>query len=140
MSLKVLLVSSGGGHAVQARLLKSAFTGYDVEHLVARDEGGALSECSLKTLWKVPTCLVKAARFLRKMRPDIVVSTGALPGLLTIFAARFFGAQTIWVDSVANARTLSISGRAARWIAHNSYSQWPDVAENSSVKYAGAVI
>lgn len=137
---RVLIASSGGGHAAQARLLIPAFKHHDVLHVMAGGQTAELRDCSISTIWRVMICLPQAVKLIRREQPDFVISTGALPGLLAIIAGRIFGAETIWVDSVANAQKLSLSGRAARLIANRSYSQWPDVAARSRVQYAGAVI
>lgn len=140
MMRKVLLVSSGGGHAVQAQLLRPAFEGHEVVHRIAGDGRSGLIDCSLSTIWRVPFCMRGAVGLLRREAPDTVISTGALPGLIAILVSRVFGVQTVWIDSVANARKLSLSGKVARLIADRTYSQWPDVARREAVTYAGAVL
>ncbi len=140
MSVSVLLVSSGGGHATQARLLRPAFQGHRVTHVIAGSRGGDLDDCSLATPWRVPRCFWQSWQIMRRERANLVVSTGALPGLIMLIVARGFGAQAIWVDSVANAKTLSLSGKVARKVAHRIFSQWPDIAEREGVRYAGAVL
>ena len=140
MRQKVLLVSSGGGHAVQARLLKPAFKDHELIHVIAGDAQGDLPDCSISNLWRVPACFQIASRLIRSAGADLVISTGALPGLIAIIAARVQGQTTIWIDSVANAKTLSLSGKVARVVAHKTYSQWPDVARRERVRFAGAVL
>jgi len=47
----------------------------------------------------------------------------------------------IWVDSIANAEKLSMSGRMIRPFADVILSQWPDVAAKyPKVEYAGELI
>ena len=75
-----------------------------------------------------------------KVRPDIVISTGAAPGLAFVFWGRIFGAKTIWLDSVANAEEMSRSGRIAKRYSSLWLSQWPDVAEVHGASYLGRVI
>jgi hypothetical protein len=50
------------------------------------------------------------------------------------------GARTIWVDSVANAEEMSMSGKLARRFAHLWLSQWEHVAGAEGAEYAGAVL
>ncbi len=74
-------------------------------------------------------------------RPEVVLSTGAAPGLLACLFGRILGAKVIWVDSIANTRKMSLSGRLVRPIAHRVLSQWPDVAARyHGVEYAGEVL
>lgn len=75
-----------------------------------------------------------------KERPSVVVSTGALPGLLCILIGRLFFAKTLWIDSIANVERLSMCGRLARHISTVTLSQWPDLSDPKAVLYQGAVL
>ena len=47
----------------------------------------------------------------------------------------------IWIDSIANTRVLSMSGRMIRPFADLILSQWPEVAARyRHVEYAGEVL
>lgn len=140
MTSLVLMASSGGGHAVQARLLQPAFADRQVAHIIAGGSGSGFRDCSLSTAWLIPICLWQAIWHVRRLRPELVISTGALPGLMAVIVGRLTGAHTIWVDSVANARKLSLSGKAARVVAHKTYTQWPEIAVREHVSYAGAIL
>ncbi|SFG89166.1 Oligosaccharide biosynthesis protein Alg14 like [Palleronia marisminoris] len=94
-----------------------------------RDEKGAALRCA----WILLSSMIK-------LRPDVVISTGALPGVIALAIGRVLGARTIWVDSVANAEEMSSSGRLARRFAHLWLSQWEHVAKASGAEYAGAVL
>ena len=71
---------------------------------------------------------------------DVVISTGAAPGLLCLPAARLIGARTLWIDSIANGERLSLSGRIARRLAHECLTQWEHLACEPKPKYRGAVL
>lgn len=77
---------------------------------------------------------------VRRIRPDVVVSTGAAPGLLCLFWGHVTGARTIWIDSVANAECLSLSGRLASRFATVALTQWEALAAASGPEYAGSVL
>lgn len=79
-------------------------------------------------------------RILLKERPDVVVTTGSFPVLVAIALARiFFGAKTIWIDSIANCERLSTSGAKARYFADVYLTQWPNLAAADGPQYWGAV-
>ena len=59
---------------------------------------------------------------------------------ITRYIARLIGARTMFIDSIANARELSISARLALGVADRVLSQWPRVAELTGAEYRGAVI
>lgn len=144
---RVLAVASVGGHWEQMLLLRGAFEGMDVTYVtndirLAQREG--LSPCyaiddtnrhhPLRSL----RCAWSAMRIIAKVRPDVVISTGAAPGLICIVAGRLVGARGLWVDSMANAERLSGSGRLARRLAHRVFTQWPHLAVEGEVEYHGS--
>lgn len=73
-------------------------------------------------------------------RPDVVISTGAAPGYVAIRLARIFGARSVWLDSLANAEQLSMSGRLARGHADLWLTQWPHMARPEGPHFLGSVI
>ncbi len=75
-----------------------------------------------------------------RTRPDVVISTGAAPGLFGILFGRLVGAKTIWVDSIANAERLSMSGRLASKLAHIALTQWPHLEATPSPSYHGSIL
>jgi UDP-N-acetylglucosamine:LPS N-acetylglucosamine transferase len=85
-------------------------------------------------------CALRLAWLVIRIRPDVVVSTGAAGGFLAIRLARLTGARTMFIDSIANARELSVSARLALGVADRVLSQWPRVADLTGAEYRGAVI
>lgn len=84
-------------------------------------------------------CLIASAKLVWRVRPDLLVTTGALPGLFCLIFARLLGARTVWVDSIANSDHESLSGRIARPFATRWYTQWPQL-EGSGRRYEGALL
>lgn len=147
---RVLAVASGGGHWIQLQRLRPAFEGCDIAFAsvfpdygedVAGHRFHLLPDATRRDVWKLPLLAFRAAALLLRERPDVVITTGALPGLVTLTVARVLtGAKTMWVDSIANAERLSTSGRQARKVAHMTLSQWPEVAAREGVECWGAVL
>ena len=75
-----------------------------------------------------------------RVRPDIVISTGALPGYMAIRLGKLFGARTIWVDSIANAHELSASGKHVGKFADLYLTQWEHLARDKGPLFKGAVL
>ena len=149
MTRRVLAVASGGGHWQQLMLLRPAFEGTDVLYLTTM--AGLPEAFGAAPARIVPDCNrdkpVEAARSaaavavaIARHRPHVVISTGALPGVIALALGKAARARTIWVDSVANAEEMSMSGRLARRFADLWMSQWPNVAEASGAEHAGAVL
>jgi UDP-N-acetylglucosamine:LPS N-acetylglucosamine transferase len=75
-----------------------------------------------------------------RVRPQIVISTGAAPGLAALALGKVIGARTIWLDSIANAEKLSMSGQLARRVADLWLTQWPHLATPNGPECRGAVL
>jgi hypothetical protein len=144
-----LALASGGGHWEQLMLLRPAFEGCDVSYAttligVAEQSGlpdaHLIADCNRTTKLSIIRSSLDVLLLVTRLRPHIVISTGALPGLLGIAIGRKIGARTIWVDSIANAEEMSQAGKKARSYADLWMSQWPHVAEAAKAQYAGAVL
>lgn len=145
---KVLAVASGGGHWVQLMRLRGAFVGSDVTFMstnmgYAKDVPGKFVEVSDASLWEKRRLLAMFAQIAwhsLKIRPHVVVTTGAAPGFAAIVFGKLLGARTIWIDSIANSEELSTSGRHARRWADVWLTQWEHLAGDDGPKYLGSVI
>lgn len=145
----VLAVSSSGGHWVQMLRVAPAFSGAEVHyvttdrsaaHQVKADHFHTITDANKDTPIRLTICALKLIWLVASVRPDAVVSTGAAGGYLAIRIARLFGARTMFIDSIANARELSMSARLSLKVADRVLCQWPRVAEATGTEYRGAVI
>ncbi|GAA5525533.1 hypothetical protein Maes01_02103 [Microbulbifer aestuariivivens] len=149
MRRKVLAASSQGGHWKQLSALMPVFESCETSFASTLREQPTLPiekryfrlpeanrNAPLQCLW----LFFAAGWLVLRLRPEVVISTGALPGLACIFWGRLTGARTLWIDSIANADRLSLSGRMARHIATKTLSQWPDLGREAGVEYRGAVL
>lgn len=140
----ILLASSFGGHWVQMKLVKSCID--DTEFFLVSTErklhSGAdeyLEDFNIRDIWLGLSQLPKALRIVSASNPDIIISTGAAPGLLILLAGFLKRKKTIWIDSIANSQRLSLSGRAARLFATRVLTQWPALA-SGRVQYVGSLL
>lgn len=146
---RILGVSSGGGHWVELIRLAPAFEGHDVAFVTVdvayRSEAGSAHFYTVRDVtrwdaWRCVQTLVKLAWILWRERPDVVVSTGALPGYLSLRLAKWFGARTVWLDSIGNVEELSMSGRMIGKHADLWLTQWPHLARPDGPFYRGTVL
>ncbi len=146
---RLLAIASGGGHWVQLRRLVPAFDGFDVAYVSTFDHYA--TQVAGHRYYVVPNAsrfelkgflpgALRAFRILRKERPDAIITTGSAPMLIFLMLGRLMGARTLWVDSLANPERMSSSGKIARRIAHETVSQWPEVAAAEGVRYWGTVL
>ena len=149
MTKKILAIASGGGHWQQLMAMRPALAGHDTFYLTTLpglpEQFGAapariIPDCNRDQKLAIVRTSAVLLRELLRHRPDVVISTGALPGVIALALGRAIGARTIWVDSVANAEEMSMSGRLARRVAHLWMSQWEHVAKETGAEYAGAVL
>lgn len=145
----LLAVATGGGHLHQLSALAAAFGAYDVVWLTTlpgqAEQAGhspveAIPDCNRNTPKAMLAAILEIRRLVRRHRPAAVVTTGALPGLIALWAGRGVGAKTVWIDSMANGEDMSLSGKLARHVADLRLSQWPDVAAKSGAEYAGSLL
>jgi UDP-N-acetylglucosamine:LPS N-acetylglucosamine transferase len=84
--------------------------------------------------------LLQLVGVFRRCRPDVVITTGAAPGYFAVRLGRLFGARTIWIDSIANADELSLSGKRLKNHADVWLTQWEHLERPEGPVYLGSVI
>ena len=146
---KVLAISSGGGHWIQLLRLRPAFEGSDVVYATVREgyrkdvDGAKFHLVSDGNRWNKFQLLKSAAGIfflILRERPDVVISTGAAPGYFGVRFGKWLGARVIWVDSVANAEELSMSGKKAGEFVDLWLTQWPHLAHEGGPRWMGSVL
>ena len=146
--LKVFAVASIGGHWVQLlRIAKALEKEFDVVYMSTHEkcatmvEGRvyySMNDFSLWDFYKMFPELLHSIYIICKEKPSIVITTGAAPGLVCLFAAKICGIRTVWIDSIANVEHISFSGRIASKFASRIYTQWPSLAGNKVI-FAGNI-
>ena len=148
--VEVLLVCSSGGHLLQLLALREAWEPFtrawvsfdksDVRSLL-RDErvifGRGPTNRSVTNLVRNAAL---AWRVLRRLRPQVMLTTGA--GLAVPFAwlARLTGARVVYVESLTRIERPSLSCRLIAPAADRIYVQWPQLlAAVPRARYAGSI-
>ena len=146
---RLLALASAGGHWSQLMLMRPAFADAEVFYastmkgagdLYALERYRAVPDCNRNERVKIVACAAAILWLMIRVRPHVVVTTGALPGLIALAIGKFFGAKTVWIDSVANSFELSMAGASAHKYAAVWLSQWPEVAETTGAGYQGSVL
>ena len=147
---KVLAISSGGGHWIQLLRLRPAFEGCEVTYATVResyrtDVGDDVDFRVIRdgNRWhKID--LIRSALgilwLLLQVRPDVVITTGAAPGYFGVLIGKWLGARVAWIDSVANAEELSMSGENAGRFVDLWLTQWPHLAREGGPHCMGNVL
>ncbi len=149
--LRICLTASAGGHMSQLLRIADCWDGLDTFTITTTDvvceklsEYGdvyVVGYCNRQQPLRVITIFIRCLKILLRIRPDVVISTGAAVGCITCFISKALGAKVVWIDSITNIKKLSLSGRMVRHIADVFLVQWPELIRcGRNIEYAGAVI
>lgn len=146
---KLLAIASGGGHWVQLLRLRPAFEGCDVVYATVREgyrgdvDGAEFRVVPDSNRWN-KIALVRSAvailLLILREKPEVIITTGAAPGYFAVRLGKWLGARVIWVDSVANAEELSMSGEKAGNFVDLWLTQWPQLARDGGPQFMGNVL
>lgn len=145
----ILAVASGGGHWVQLLRLRPAFEGCRVAYATVNnayrnDVAGHSFYCVRDaTRWNkvgLVIMLLQIAWVILRVRPNIIISSGAAPGYAAIRIGKLAGARTIWLDSIANVEQLSLAGQKVGRHADLWLTQWEHLARPEGPCFKGAVV
>lgn len=100
----------------------------------------SLPDCNLTQPINALRCAVVSLGHVWRFRPLVVVSTGAAPGFFCILWGRILGAQVLWIDSIANAERISLSGRLAMLVGAKCLTQWEHLADDAHIQFRGSVL
>ena len=137
---KVLFISSTGGHLSELLQLKSLFKKYDY-HIITEKTSSTISlkdkygdkisfliygtkHYMLSYLWKVPVNIFKSLYLYFKIRPKIVITTGAHTAVWMCYIAKLFRSKIIYIETLANIESKTLSGKLIYPIADKFIVQW----------------
>jgi UDP-N-acetylglucosamine:LPS N-acetylglucosamine transferase len=155
---RILAISSTGGHWVQLLRLMPAWDGCEVHYAcTSPDHEGrlratagargqtvasytAITDANRWAKARLVRQMLEVGALLLRVRPDVVITTGASAGYFAIRAGRLFGSRTCWLDSIANGEELSLSGARAGPHADLFLTQWAEVAKTGGAQFKGSVL
>lgn len=147
--VRVLAVSSGGGHWIELMRLTPAFEGCRVTYVTVEPSyrsqvvGNRFRVVLDATRWnkfKLGIMMLQIVWVLLRERPEVIISTGAAPGYFAVRLGKLLGARTIWVDSIANIEELSSSGQRIGKHADLWLTQWEHLSKPGGPEYRGGVL
>lgn len=145
---RVLVVASAGGHLIQLRRLAPAWDGCKVTYVTTEPEFRAeieaeaaergqpvpgyhaVVDANRHQKFRLLKTLCQVLWIVLRVWPHAVITTGAAPGYFALRLGGLFGARTVWVDSMANAEELSLSGQMAGGHADLWLTQWEHLARS----------
>ena len=150
---KILAISSPGGHWIQLnKICNPLESQFDVIYATpnaeykssSKNEDGkkvyAITDASADSKLKlIPVTLQLLVIFIRE-RPNTIITTGAAPGVMAVLIGKLLPMKTIWIDSIANVKTLSRSGKMVKKHADLVITQWEELSDNQKIFYRGSVL
>jgi UDP-N-acetylglucosamine:LPS N-acetylglucosamine transferase len=144
----IMAIASVGGHWIELLRIMPLFNGKNVtfvsnkanlSNTVSDYKFHTVPDASRSSVYKLLKCIVRISGLILFLRPQVIITTGAAPGLLGIFVGKILGIKTIWIDSIANVDKLSLSGLIALWTADKVYTQWEHLA-SPKITYSGNIL
>lgn len=145
----MLAIASGGGHWVQLTRVLPALEGCEltvasVDPQLAQQVPGAkfvvIPDATAWSKWALLRLAARVFFLVLRTRPSVVISTGAAPGYFGLRIGSWFGARTVWIDSIANSEKLSRSGERVGKFADLWLTQWEHLARPDGPRYLGSVL
>ena len=140
---KVLFVSSTGGHLAEMMMLNSLFSKYDY-HIITEKTKTTINlkdkyknkinymiygtkDHKLTYPFKLLANSFKGLYYYFKIRPEFIVSTGAHTGGLMCLIGHLFGSKIIYIETFANMKTKTITGKLVYKFADLFIVQWENM-------------
>ncbi len=151
-AVKACFVASSGGHWEELMCLKEIADEH--ESFFITEKGGQGLDSDLKNIYKLPQInrhesyflrhfiklFFSAKHILKKEKPDIVITTGALIAFPFCILAKIRGAKLIYIESFARINTASLTGRLVYQLADLFLVQWePLLKVYPKAKYVGGI-
>ena len=147
----VLLVASSGGHLLQLLALADAWEGCsrfwvvedtpDARSLLQEESAFFISFDTERSIVGLLRGLPLAVRLLARVKPSVIVTTGAAPAVPYAWVGRVARARVVYVESITRIDEPSLSCRLIAPFAHRIYVQWPELARVvPRARHVGAIL
>lgn len=143
MRKKILFISSTGGHLSELMALKPLFKKYECEIITEKTN----STISLKKkygkkihyliygtkhymfsyIFKTPINIFKSLYLYLKIRPKVIITTGAHTAVWMCYIGKLFRSKIIYIETLANINTKTLSGKLIYPIADKFIVQWEEM-------------
>ncbi len=140
-AMKVLLISSSGGHFKALQQLKPFWSQHDRRWVTFKSATteAYCQESEESAIWaysptnrNIPNLcrnLILAFKVVRQYKPDVILTTGAGVAVPFLFLGKIFHCQTVFVESVTRVTSLSLSAKLALPFLNVLYVHWQQLQE-----------
>ena len=99
----------------------------------------SIIDASAKTKLKLIILSFQLIKIILFNRPKYIISTGAAPGAIAVLFAKWLPCKTIWIDSIANTKDLSLSGKLVKNHVTIFLTQWENLVDEKTM-FKGALL
>ncbi len=136
--MKLLLVSTSGGHFSTMRRLESFWSQHqrvwitdhqkDTECLIDQEKFYWLPYQAPRDWLAFLLNLPLVFRITWHEKPDVIISTGASLAVGFALAAKLYNIQYIYIESISRSKELSLTGKLVYYFCDQFYVQWPQLS------------
>lgn len=151
-SRRVCFAASSGGHLEELLMLRPLMERYD-SFLVTEKTAYGTAVGNMRCYWlmqvnrREKSCIPRlfvnglyAVGICLKEQPDIIVTTGVLAVIPLCLVCKALGKKLVFIESFANVKTPTMSGRLLYRFADRFYIQWPGLQEYyPEARYLGSI-
>jgi UDP-N-acetylglucosamine:LPS N-acetylglucosamine transferase len=145
----LLLVADPGGHLFELAGLRDVWSRFsrawvtvrasDVDTLLVDERVIFAHGPTRRSLMNLVRNSLLAVGIVRRLRPAVVMTTGAALSVPFAWAGRLFGARVVYIECSGRVG-ISVTGRLIAPVADRLYVQWPEVVPQvSKARYAGTI-
>lgn len=149
LNSNILVISSSGGHFVQLSMLSNQLnckklvavgTYLSQPTFINCDTYYSVSDFSRDNVHLAIKVFIQSIKILIVEKPELIITTGAAPGLIMLICSKLFKVKGLWIDSLANSKELSFSAKIARFLGFKVLTQSIQVSNKYGVEFHGRVI
>lgn len=142
---KVLFIASTGGHFSELMQLSPMFKKYDYHiitektktntNLVDKHPGRVnyliygTKDHLFSYIFKFLANCFKSLFLYFKIRPKVIITTGTHTAVPMCYLGRLFGSKVVFIETFANSKTKTLSGKLVYPIANVFLVQWEEMLE-----------
>lgn len=140
---KVLFIASTGGHFSELMKLSKMFNKYDYHIITEKTKTNAnlvmkfpkrvnylfygSKDHFISYIFKFSANVIKSFFFYLKIRPKVIITTGTHTAVPMCYIGKLFGSKIIFIETFANSKTKTLSGKLVYPIADVFMVQWEEM-------------
>lgn len=141
---KVLFISSTGGHLDELLQLNSLLKKYDSYIITEKTKSTVqlkdkyskvnyliygTKDHMFSYIFKIIYNIIKSLILFIRIRPKVIVTTGTHTAVPMCYIGKLFFRKIIYIETIANSKTKTLSGKLVYPIANTFIVQWESMLE-----------